>query len=58
MKFFSTVKGFGFVQPDDGSKDVFVPATALKAAGIRSLNEGDRSASSSKTTGAAAASKL
>jgi cold shock CspA family protein len=39
MKFFNTAKGFGFVQPDDGSKDVFVHATALEAAGIRSLNE-------------------
>jgi CspA family cold shock protein len=42
MKFFNTAKGFGFVQPDDGSKDVFVHATALEAAGIRSLNEGDK----------------
>jgi cold shock protein len=42
MKFFNVTKGFGFVQPDDGSKDVFVHATALEAAGIRSLNEGDK----------------
>jgi cold shock protein len=42
MKFFNTAKGFGFVQPDDGSKDVFVHATALEASGIRSLNEGDK----------------
>jgi cold shock protein len=42
MKFFNGAKGFGFVQPEDGSKDVFVHATALEAAGIRSLNEGDR----------------
>ena len=42
MKFFNTAKGFGFVQPDDGSKDVFVHATALETAGIRSLNEGDK----------------
>jgi cold shock protein len=42
MKFFNTAKGFGFVQPDDGSKDVFVHASALEAAGIRSLNEGDK----------------
>ena len=41
MKFFNTAKGYGFVQPADGSKDVFVHATALEAAGIPSLNEGD-----------------
>jgi cold shock protein len=42
MKFYNSAKGFGFVQPDDGSKDVFVHATALEAAGIRMLNEGDK----------------
>ena len=42
MKFYNSAKGFGFVQPDDGSKDVFVHATALEAAGIRALNEGDK----------------
>jgi CspA family cold shock protein len=42
VKFFNTQKGFGFIQPADGSKDVFVHATALEAAGIRSLNEGDK----------------
>jgi len=42
VKFFNTAKGFGFIQPEDGSKDVFVHATALEAAGIRSLNEGDK----------------
>ena len=41
VKFFNTAKGYGFVQPDDGGKDVFVHATALEQAGIRSLNEGD-----------------
>ena len=42
MKFFNAAKGFGFIQPEDGSKDVFVHATALEQAGIRSLNEGDK----------------
>ena len=42
VKFFNTAKGFGFIQPENGGKDVFVHATALEAAGIRSLNEGDR----------------
>ena len=35
-------KGFGFIAPDDGGKDIFVHATALEAAGIRALNEGDK----------------
>ncbi len=42
VKFFNTAKGYGFIQPENGGKDVFVHATALEAAGIRSLNEGDR----------------
>jgi len=42
VKFFNVAKGFGFITPDDGSKDVFVHATALEAAGIRSLGEGDK----------------
>jgi cold shock protein len=42
VKFYNTHKGFGFIQPDDGSKDVFVHATALERAGVSSLNEGQK----------------
>jgi cold shock protein len=42
VKFFNAAKGFGFIAPEDGGKDVFVHATALEAAGIGALNEGDR----------------
>jgi len=42
VKFFNTAKGYGFITPEQGGNDVFVHATALERAGIRSLNEGDR----------------
>jgi CspA family cold shock protein len=42
VKFYNAQKGFGFIQPDDGSKDVFVHATALEAAGMRGLVEGQK----------------
>jgi CspA family cold shock protein len=42
VKFFNATKGFGFIAPEGGSKDVFVHASALEAAGMRSLSEGDR----------------
>ncbi|HWA45089.1 MAG TPA: cold-shock protein [Hypericibacter adhaerens] len=42
VKFYNTQKGYGFIQPDDGGKDVFVHATALERAGIRTLNEGQK----------------
>jgi CspA family cold shock protein len=42
VKFFNTAKGFGFIKPEQGGNDVFVHATALERAGIRSLNEGDK----------------
>jgi CspA family cold shock protein len=40
--FFNTAKGFGFIEPDDGGKDMVVHATAVEAVGIRALNEGYR----------------
>ena len=42
VKFFNTGKGFGFITPDGGNKDVFVHATAVEAAGMGSLAEGQR----------------
>jgi CspA family cold shock protein len=42
VKFFNTSKGFGFIAPDGGGKDVFVHATAVEAAGLRTLTEGQR----------------
>jgi CspA family cold shock protein len=42
VKFYNDQRGFGFIQPEDGGKDVFVHATALERAGIRSLTEGQK----------------
>ena len=40
VKWYNSQKGYGFIAPDDGGKDVFVHATALEAAGLRSLADG------------------
>ncbi|MBL8591998.1 MAG: cold-shock protein [Kaistia sp. SCN 65-12] len=42
VKFFNTTKGFGFIQPDDGSKDAFVHISAVERAGLTSLREGQK----------------
>jgi cold shock protein len=40
VKWFNATKGYGFIQPQDGGKDVFVHISAVERAGLRSLNEG------------------
>ncbi len=42
VKFYNTAKGYGFIQPANGSSDVFVHATALERAGLGPLAEGDK----------------
>jgi CspA family cold shock protein len=42
VKWFNAQKGYGFIQPDTGDKDVFVHISAVEAAGLRSLNEGQK----------------
>lgn len=42
VKWYNATKGYGFIQPDDGGKDVFVHATAIEASEFNSLNEGQK----------------
>jgi CspA family cold shock protein len=42
VKFFNIAKGFGFIEPEDGSKDAFVHISAVERAGLTSLNEGQK----------------
>ena len=42
VKFFNTQKGFGFIEPSDGSKDVFVHISAVERAGMTTLREGQK----------------
>jgi cold shock protein len=42
VKWFNAEKGYGFIQPDDGSKDAFVHISAVERAGLRSLREGQK----------------
>ena len=42
VKWYNAQKGYGFIEPEDGGKDVFVHASAVEGAGMRSLNEGQK----------------
>jgi len=42
VKWFNSTKGYGFIQPEEGGKDIFVHISAVERAGLRGLNEGQR----------------
>jgi len=61
VKWFNGQKGFGFLQPDDGSGDVFVHISAVEQAGLPGLNEGQKLSyelTSDRRTGKSSASRL
>ncbi|SEP40839.1 cold shock protein (beta-ribbon, CspA family) [Methylobacterium sp. UNC300MFChir4.1] len=61
VKWFNDTKGFGFIQPDDGGKDVFVHISAVERAGMRNLAEGQKISyemESDRRTGKQSASNL
>ena len=61
VKWFNSQKGFGFIQPDDGSKDVFVHISDVERAGMYNLNEGQKvnfEIVADKRTGKSSASNL
>ena len=61
VKWFNETKGYGFIQPDNGGKDVFVHASALERAGMRGLAEGQKisyAVESDRRTGKESATNL
>ena len=61
VKWYNDQKGYGFIEPDEGGKDVFLHATALERAGIRSLREGQKvtyEVETDRRTGKSSASNL
>lgn len=61
VKWFNTEKGYGFIQPDNGERDVFVHISAVEQAGLRSLTEGQKigfEVQADRRTGKASATML